>query len=515
MVGLAGKEGHLDIVKFLIERGVDILSNDRVALNWTASSIHADCMDYMIKTCNVSKDVISVLLSHTCYNNNHIDMLKVFLKHGANPMYEKNKGSSEYNSSLKYAIKNNFIDAAKLLIEAGASIKSEDIIITRWEKPQEITFFVDACEQGLKDMIKLLIEYGVDIHWDKEMALMMACKYSQYDIVKILLEHGADPTVRKGLALRYAKDPEIKKLLKKYYNKTNENFYPHLLEFERGQDPIKAMDIGHDIYMWSKIKTFVRNKQPNLYDSEIFEINQVLQSLAMHNEVEMIDFLIKRKNAKIDGFECKPLRAAVFFGCLETVEYLLNNGAIVTATHLREAKERGDEPIYALIRASFLEQQHKKNPRTAEIQKARADHARQKWLKRLELKKKKTNETLDFNFTRGQDPLDSMEIGEHYKIKKWLREIGLKDTEYEILPDLKINVFTDVNLIDKNLNKLPPYIYFNEIYGGFYASENEFISLEGFPKEVFDDLSLFANRNKRWTTEEIKKQVNVLGTIYH
>ena len=236
-------------------------------------------------------------------------------------------------------------------------------------------------------------------------------------------------------------------------------YYPILeFNFERGQDPYKSMGIGRI----EEIRRYLKeNHDINLDVNDSRWKDSALFHCAQLGLLDFVKFLVLREGVDAKGY---ALGSAAQEGHLDIVKFLMEHGA---------------DPNYESAR------------------------------------KNQTNETLDFNFIRGQDPLDSMEIGEHYKIKKWLREMGLKDTDYEILPNLRINVFTDVNLIGKNLKELPYYIHFNEIYGGFYAGENEFVSLDGFPKEVYDDLSLFANRNKRWTTTEIKKYVNVLGTIYH
>jgi hypothetical protein len=61
---------------------------------------------------------------------------------------------------------------------------------------------------------------------------------------------------------------------------------------------------------------------------------------------------------------------------------------------------------------------------------------------------------------------------------------------------------------------LPDYIKFNNVYGGFYASGNDFISLEGFPNTVYDDFSLFGN-SKHWKYDEIREKIEIKGTIYN
>jgi hypothetical protein len=63
------------------------------------------------------------------------------------------------------------------------------------------------------------------------------------------------------------------------------------------------------------------------------------------------------------------------------------------------------------------------------------------------------------------------EICKKYKIKK-----------YSINPDGSIDVNGDVNLSDKNINKLP--LKFGKVSGDFYCDENNLTSLECCPDEV-------------------------------
>ena len=66
------------------------------------------------------------------------------------------------------------------------------------------------------------------------------------------------------------------------------------------------------------------------------------------------------------------------------------------------------------------------------------------------------------------------------EIQQWL--IDMKINNYVIHDDLTVDVYDNINLIDKKLNKIP--IKFGVINGYFNCSYNYLTSLENFPQEI-------------------------------
>jgi hypothetical protein len=135
----------------------------------------------------------------------------------------------------------------------------------------------------------------------------------------------------------------------------------------------------------------------------------------------------------------------------------------------------------------------------------------------------------NISFQRGGDPKDILEIGEIYRIKKWLDEMCVE--HYVINHDLTINVDYYVNLDYKNLRFFPEYIMFNIVTGFFSCSSNLLTSLEGCPKYVGGSFycdgneltslegcpldvqgSFYCGDNKkRFTRKDVKKYCKVKG----
>jgi hypothetical protein len=72
-------------------------------------------------------------------------------------------------------------------------------------------------------------------------------------------------------------------------------------------------------------------------------------------------------------------------------------------------------------------------------------------------------------------------------------------------------------LVGAHIENFPYFIKFNKIYGSFYAANNIFTNLDGFPKEVNGDLSIYSDqpKAKKWKENEIRKRVKVKGTVWN
>jgi len=120
------------------------------------------------------------------------------------------------------------------------------------------------------------------------------------------------------------------------------------------------------------------------------------------------------------------------------------------------------------------------------------------------------------SFNRSKNPKASLKIGKKTKIVDWLNSMGLYRDDYDFNEDLSINVYYDVNIINKDLSELPEFIKFDRIAGSFYAGENHWESLRGFPNEILKDLQIRNGyRYKKFKKIEINKLINVHGKIWN
>ena len=118
------------------------------------------------------------------------------------------------------------------------------------------------------------------------------------------------------------------------------------------------------------------------------------------------------------------------------------------------------------------------------------------------------------SFERGQSPKSSMGVGKIAKIaqiKSWLDEMEVED--YTINDDFTIDVNGSVYLYHKNLNKLPSFIKFGKVRGGFDCSYNQLTSLEGSPASVGEYFSCYHNRLS--SLEGAPKSVGAWFSCHH
>jgi hypothetical protein len=86
-------------------------------------------------------------------------------------------------------------------------------------------------------------------------------------------------------------------------------------------------------------------------------------------------------------------------------------------------------------------------------------------------------------FTRGQDPKDAMNTGLQKSIENWLNSMGIY--KYKLSgKEMLISVLDQVELSGKFKTRLPDFISFENIEGGFYCSHNKLVSLKGMPQHI-------------------------------
>ena len=162
------KNGHLDVVKYLVGKGANIRIRNESALQLA-----------------------------TRYG--HLNVVKYLIDQGANI-----HSGDDY--ALRDAAYYGHLDVVKYLVEKGADIHVED----------DYAFRI-AAKNGHLDMVKYMIERGANIHAGEEGALRLAAYYGHLDMVKYLIEQGANIHAKNDYALRRAVEnghSEVVKYLK-------------------------------------------------------------------------------------------------------------------------------------------------------------------------------------------------------------------------------------------------------------------------------------------------------------
>ncbi|MDH4241493.1 MAG: ankyrin repeat domain-containing protein [Phycisphaerae bacterium] len=152
----AAANGHLDVVKLIIENGADV--------NLKGEAWYGPL--------------------HAAAAKGHIEVVKILLENGADvKIFHQNK-------PLNYAAMNGHIEVAEILLAHGADINAKGT--------DEAAPLHTAVSNNQLAMVKWLLSKGANVNPIAAYGctpLHSAARSNNVEIGKILLEHGADPTL--------------------------------------------------------------------------------------------------------------------------------------------------------------------------------------------------------------------------------------------------------------------------------------------------------------------------------
>ncbi len=189
----AVKNGHIEVVKFLLEHG-DLIISD-LTICQAAVRGYVDMMELFF-----TKDLIPSRILNTAFSeavkNGQLEMVRLMLEHGADVNF---RGLIFYQASTGC-----HLELMKFLLSKQASIGPYSTAATRCaidlNNLPTLKFLVEqgiydnltdsvsrAAAKGHLEMVKLLVSAGADV-LGSDLALMEAAKYGQLDVVKFLVE---------------------------------------------------------------------------------------------------------------------------------------------------------------------------------------------------------------------------------------------------------------------------------------------------------------------------------------
>ena len=200
----AAKNGHLTIVKLLIEYGANVETRNSTTalmgykhiaeffttpLHLTVESGHLHVVEYLIShgasLQAVDRDGLTSL--HLAAESNQMEVLKCLLEHGANI-----HATSEHGTPLHLAVQRGHVQVATELLDKGARADSLS--------SQHLTPLHDAATHGQVNLIHLLLESGADIDSQDTLGitpLIYAGMANQIHAVKALILGGADVSAQR------------------------------------------------------------------------------------------------------------------------------------------------------------------------------------------------------------------------------------------------------------------------------------------------------------------------------
>ncbi|XP_030275123.1 dynein heavy chain 12, axonemal isoform X1 [Sparus aurata] len=245
-LALAAQGGHLEVVQTLLKRGADVLSQaqDEASILYEASSSgdpsvisllleygadanvakhtghmpihrvahrgHLDALKLLIPVTSVSEVNDSGMSPlHSAAAGGHSQCLKVLLDAGYDPNYMlhpwvRRSYDDERKSALFFAVSNNDVPSARLLLEAGAMANQDPV------KCLQV-----ALRLGNYELINLLLRFGANVNYycrintthfpsalqyalKDEVVLRMLCNYG-YDVARCFdCPYGNKPHIPEG-----------------------------------------------------------------------------------------------------------------------------------------------------------------------------------------------------------------------------------------------------------------------------------------------------------------------------
>ena len=167
--------GYLDILCLFADRGADMHMDEDELLRVAAKEGHLNIVQYLVEEhgCQIHTQGSDAV--HGAIRNNQVEVVKYLVAHTITVI------SHVY---LFEAIEVNNVDIAKYLIDQRVDIIHE-------KDNSGHTALVHAANEGLTDLVQYLIEKGANMHVNNEMALYLAAKKGHMDVVQLLVEHGA------------------------------------------------------------------------------------------------------------------------------------------------------------------------------------------------------------------------------------------------------------------------------------------------------------------------------------
>ena len=395
----ASRNGHLPIVEFLCEKKVNIHKREDSALRLASYNGHYSVVRFLLENYN-NFTGLNVALEHAS-KEGHFSIVQLLFNNGANNMRHMIAAAENGNyvttqeflkKDITIAIKNRAFTIAchngqysvvKLLLDNGVKVNDDSILRAVSNKHYDVSYlllehganynaqdlFSIACEDGNYEFVKTLINLGSE---EKDKGLLDACKQGHKNIVELLLENGVNVHIDKDRALLIASSQGFVDILKVLFRKDNfsQRSLDSCLEVGLGKDVVNfLLEKGAEIDPTEEkssreIKIKTENQLADMlynekysefaYNLQYINNNSVLYNLlrfSIHTNFHGAAKIILNKNPDIvDEY---IVMYSVKHNNQRMVEYFLECGIVDKQDAILEAIEHGYYEIVKMLSNNY------------------------------------------------------------------------------------------------------------------------------------------------------------------
>lgn len=369
----ASAEGHVEMVRFLLDRGADIHAGMVCKLLWPESDGYileflANDDGWALETDQAltyaaqfgKKEVVELLLERGADVHagsgqpllvaayfGKLEILRILLKHGAEGITEDFKCCI-----LRWAAAGGHCDVVDELV---------DLLFKDGAKPSLLDYPIEtAAFAGREAVVKQLLGKGADIHFHEDGPLRYAAQNGHLPVVKLLLERGIDVNTVTDVLEDLGPDDDAPEVIDssacqnvEYRAIDDAAEYGHfdIVRFLLEQGSVLPVDL--DGTLAKAIKS---------HDFEFFkfllengaDVQKALYSAAIAGHRDAVEFAIS-KGADIHADDERALREAVINGSFFTLYCLVKHGANVQALAkdnyqtIHEAAKKGKSSVIEFL----------------------------------------------------------------------------------------------------------------------------------------------------------------------
>ena len=204
---------RLDLVKHLVEHGLDISWGNYAALESSLEHGQFDVYKYLIELIGFTpKRLYEQVALSNCAQKGHLEMVKYVIEQGGENVHDKEKFALEaacigghieivkyliehsaqklvrYNLLLIYSASYGHLSLIKYFVSLGANPHVGYNFRNTFAAEREYPLIISAV-RGSLDVVKYLVEEcGADIHAEGDMALQKATKFGHTEIHSTILD---------------------------------------------------------------------------------------------------------------------------------------------------------------------------------------------------------------------------------------------------------------------------------------------------------------------------------------